>query len=494
MERLACVNVPAFPLQLLLRHHPDWANHPVAVVAEDKPQGLILWVNEKARRKGVVPGLRYAGGSSLAAGLRAGVVPSAEVEEGVALLTEKLMRFTPHVEPSVAGPGVFWLSVAGLNLLHPSLREWADSIRAFLEGGGLWGNVVVGFSRFGTYVVARAQRGAVLFEDPSEECAAARQVSLNCLDLGPDFQMTLVKLGVKTVAQLLSLPAAGLAERFGREAYRIYRMAAGDLSAPLQPHPAREPIRQMLVLDDPETEVTRLTFLVKRLLHPVLSALVARRQALAELALHLLLERKERHEERIRPAAPTLDPVQLLELVRLRLEALELAAGVIEIELTAEGSPAMEEQLRFFQERPRRDLDAANRALARLRAEFGDGAVVQARLRDGHLPEARFTWQPLEKVALPKARHLAKRTLVRRILAKPVSLPSQPRTHEDGWLLLGPGFGPVNRLCGPYILSGGWWIREIHREYYFVETQRGDLLWVYYDKRRRRWFLQGWVE
>ena len=66
MVRLACVDLPAFPLQLLLRRHPEWASYPAAVVAEDKPQGLILWVNERARQQGVLPGLRYAAALSLA--------------------------------------------------------------------------------------------------------------------------------------------------------------------------------------------------------------------------------------------------------------------------------------------------------------------------------------------------------------------------------------------------------------------------------------------
>jgi protein ImuB len=52
----------------------------------------------------------------------------------------------------------------------------------------------------------------------------------------------------------------------------------------------------------------------------------------------------------------------------------------------------------------------------------------------------------------------------------------------------------VDKLTGPYIFSGGWWNREIHREYYFAETRRGDLLWLYFDRVRRRWFLQGAIE
>ena len=66
--------------------------------------------------------------------------------------------------------------------------------------------------------------------------------------------------------------------------------------------------------------------------------------------------------------------------------------------------------------------------------------------------------------------------------------------HDNGRLLLEPKYGAVEKLSGPYIFSGGWWNREIHREYYFAETRRGDLLWIYYDRVRRRWFLQGYIE
>jgi len=47
---------------------------------------------------------------------------------------------------------------------------------------------------------------------------------------------------------------------------------------------------------------------------------------------------------------------------------------------------------------------------------------------------------------------------------------------------------------GPYVVSGGWWASTVHREYYFIETRRGDLLWTFYDRKRRRWFLHGKVE
>jgi protein ImuB len=504
--RLACVDLPAFPLQLLLRRHPEWAAYPAAVVAEDKPQGLILWVNEKARRLGVLPGLRFAAAFSLATDLRAGAVAPAEIQETIGELTHRLMCFTPEVEPSSEEPGVFWLNGMGLKLLYPSSEKWIQALHVDIAAQKFQVSVVAGFTRFGTYAVAKTKKGITVFNDPAEERRVAHAVPLSRLDLDPDFRDTLFKLGIRTVGALLSLPPVGLRERFGPKAHRLYHMAGGDLWTPLAPCKPEELVQQHRILDDPENDTTRLLFLIKQLVHPMLGTLAARAQALAALWLSFLIDRSGWLKEQIRPAVPTLDSNQILDLVRLRLESMQFSAGIAEIALEAEACAATVEQLRLFSEGPKRDLDAANRALARLRAEFGDGAVVHAKLANGHLPEARFAWEPLSRVKLPRndlnglndwnvLNCPTAKVLVRRIMAKPILLPGGPRhTHEDGWLMLGHKYGSVDKLAGPYVLSGGWWNKEIQRDYYFAETRRGAIAWVYYDRVRRRWFLQGWIE
>ncbi|MBI2884165.1 MAG: DNA polymerase Y family protein [Candidatus Methylomirabilis oxyfera] len=507
MDRLACVSLPALPLQLLLQRHPEWAAQPVAVVSEDRPHGLIRWVNAAARKAGVRSGLCYAAGCSLAADLRASVVPSAEINEAVEAIMERLRHFTPEIEPSAEEPGVFWLNGTGLTRLYPSYEAWARLIAADLSHEGFRATVVVGFTRFGTYAVARAKdrEETVIYESSADERAAARQVRLECLELDPDLRDTLVKLGVTTVGALLALPAGGLLTRFGPAAYRLHRMASGELWMPLQPQKPQEPIRQRLVLDDPETDAMRLLFRLKGLLHPLLKTLAVRGEALVELTLRLQLDGGEWREECVCPAAPTLDPVQILDLIRLRLDAGTHAthanawvpragsrlAGVIEMELTAAGVQTLSEQRRLIVERPRRDLEAANRALARIRATFGDEAVGRVRLADAHLPEASFRWEPLEQGLGVRSQgsgvklntqhstlKTEKRSLVRRIFTRPVPL----------------RLPPDSTLHGPYIVSGGWWGRETHRDYYFAETRRGELLWVYHDQDRRYWFLHGTVE
>jgi len=303
----------------------------------------------------------------------------------------------------------------------------------------------------------------------------------------------LLKLGVKTVGRFIDLPAEGLERRFGREAYRLHRLASGAVRLPLQADRPTPPAFQRRCLDHVETNVGRLMGVVEQLMQPLLETLAGRNQAAAEVRFGFRFERLGEHSECVRPAEPTLDAAQLIELIRLRLQALrKLPDGVVEVLLLSRGTPATRKQLDLLARRPRRDLAAANRALARVRAELGSEAVSHARLREGHLPEARFAWDKLDQLNPPRPREVDSGTLVRRIYTRPVPLPS--RHEPDGWMLRGLAQGPVVRVLGPYIVSGGWWRRPVQREYHFAETQKGELLWIFYDRPRRRWFLQGRVE
>ena len=354
--------------------------------------------------------------------------------------------------------------------------------------------MVIGFTRFGTYALAKSRRTVTLFDDPESEKVAASRVLLTRLRFDAGTRDALRKLGIETVGQFLSLPAGGLLQRFGPEAKLLHDLASGTLWNPLQPRPAVEPLSNRMELDFPETDVVRLVFCVKRLLHPLLEKLVEREQALWELFLTLHFEDAPSTTERLRPAEPTMEITQLLNLIHLRLEAITFPAGVTELSIEVVGVPASREQLRLYANRPRRDLAAAARALARIRAEFGESAVVRPVLKDGHLPEATFAWEPLEKLTRVDVAAPYSPMLIRRVLETPMPLPLRDRREPEGWLLHDWRMGPVTRIDGPYEISGGWWGGGVQRAYHFLETQRGDQLWVYYDVKRRRWFLHGVVE
>lgn len=497
MDRPACIDVPALPLQIVTRRHPSWSGFPLAVVDRDTPQGVIQWLDERARAKRLRAGMRYAEALSVVPDLRADVVSPDAVASAVSAIARRVQDFSPVVEAAPDSPGVFWSSAAGLSLLYPTLHDWARAVRAGLGEIGFHTNVVVGFSRFGTYALARTLSGIRVLESAVEEEQATRAVALERLDFEPALLATLDKLGVRTVGTFLRLPAPGLLERFGERAYRLHRMASGALGPATDPVASEHVEQAKLLLDEPVADAMHLVFLVKGLLEPILERSAKAHAAITSLHLRFVLDRRESVIETVRPAEPTLDGAILLELVQLRLHASRLPAGVTELELRVETARATRTQLDLFAASRRRDLDAGARALARLRAELGEAAVVRARLREGHLPEAGFAWEPIDRLRAPQARKVRVRTLVRRMHARPLPLPPLPASERnDAWLDRGTvdDYGRVLRFVGPYVVSGGWWVAAVHREYHFIETARGDLLWAYYDRQRRRWLLQGAVE
>ena len=480
MGRMACINIRELPLQLLLKQYPQWRQHPVAVVEEEKPQSSILWVNETSRRAGILPGMRYTAALALNRHLRAGTVSVIEIERTIQDILKQLDRFSPEVEPAEDEPGIFWLNVSGLARLFGSLEIWAKQTHSELYKQGFSTTIVVGFNRFNSYLIAKARNSVCVLSSPETEIVQSRQVMLDCLNLDPEFRDQLKQLGIDTIDDFLQLPEAGVARRFGQQAHTFYRLAAGEFFLPFQPRQVCSPPRSHTNLDRPESNSIRLLFLIKQLLHPLLNTVAENNQVIAALEIRMLLENGCQQVEQIRPAKATRDIPILVDLIRLCLERTILKTGVIELSIEADTIPASHETKNLFPKNPRRNLGAALCALARIRAEFGQDSVVRARLKPAHLPEARVEWEQFEQFPSPHPRLVRRRPLVRRLYAQPKPL------HGNS-----PGSW---RATLGYLITGGWWRREIRREYHFTTIGKGETLWVYYDQRRHRWYVQGRVE
>jgi|GEM_PF-173748 len=606
-RRIACVYLPELPLQLLLRRHPDWRGMPSAVVDRDHAQGVLVHVNETARNTRILPGMRYGAALSLEAQLRAAPVEAGVVNTAIGNLTRTLHAFTPGVEPASDMPGAFWLDASGLTPLYPSLDGWARRVHTCLTGDGWDASLVVGFTRFGAYVVAcalapcaertgrssgepapragrtgrssdepapragrtgrssdepapragrtgrssgepapragrtgrssdepapcagrtgrssdepapcaertgrssgepapRAGRtgrssgephaSVVVFPSPAAEAKQVRRVPLERTGIDVRARDRLARLGIHTVGTFIALPAAGIRRRFGEAAAALHRQASGEDDTPIQPLPPCEPVAVSAHIDHPETRLDRLIAVTGKYLHALMRRMNESGQHLADVTITLSFDNGRSVREHLRPASPTPDTPRVLNLVRLRLESLALPAGVVDLHIEATGVPEHTVQSDLFATRPARDLEAAARALARIRADLGEEAVARAVLRDAHLPEARFAFEPVERIPVPAPRGVSLPPRVRRILARPVAFSATRERNAGARIVAHIDEGRIRETHGPFSVSGGWWQREVHREYYYVRTADGRVLWMYYDRRRMGWFLQGEVE
>lgn len=396
-----------------------------------------------------------------------------------------LQRFSPEVESSQKEAQVFWLNASGLSAIYASLRDWGMQLSTTLDKS----RIAIGFSRFGSYAAAKhTKHPLVCFESTAEETNYIERVPLRCLKLDDKDIQLLDALGIYTVGAFARLPAATLRQRFGDDGVRLHQQAcsvffpaiqsAMHTHDPLCAAAILEPLYQHIELLEPDNNLDRLLFSIKRVLHALIAKVALKQAAIIQLELFLHCESRFSTSVHIKPAEATLDAAQLLQLLQLKLLSTALPERVVSLDLHAQTIPATRDQLLLFAKKPRRPLADANRALARIRAEYGEHTVLSVVLCEAHLPEAQFQWQPLSRLHEAQPGSLSLQCLVRRFYVTPVSIPTPP---------------PPRLEFGPYVLQGGWWNASIRRDYYFARDATGSWSWIFFDHKRHSWFVQGKV-
>lgn len=527
-SRIACLHLPDLAMQLLLRDNPRFAGKPAVIVDRVSPQATIRAMNHAAKQRGLSLGMRYGTARGLVPELRGATVSDERIEAALTELTTALQVFTPAVEKSERLHGVFWLDPMGLRHIYGDERTWAQSIYKYLSGRGYHASIIVGFGRMRTQAIARVSKGAHVITHLPRERELAAQVALCKLDISARLLEGLTQLGIETLGDVVRIPKDELRNRFGDEAKTLHEEAVDDSHLPVQRELFEEALCVRIEVDPPDNDQARLLFGIKRDLPMLMHALQERAEALTALSLQIIWDGKggqNDHIERIEPAEPTRDVALLTDLIRLRLARMFDARtrGVVQedvrgqrrietIIMTAESVSLRREQLALFATTPKRDPKAAHRAIARLRAAFGETSTTVAKLQPAHLPEARFQLVPVKDLPTRSPPPVEKRG-PKKVVAVAESVPSKEARPEapqrarrvlrhpetlksaaDNTPILPKRFGELQSLQGPYRISGGWWNRLVERDYHDAFTSTGDIVWVYYDKRRQHWFLHGWVE
>jgi protein ImuB len=442
--------------------------------------------------------MRYAAARGILPTLRAAAIDPEQRADLLGHIFLALNDFSPRVEPDTTHEGSFFLDPSGLAYLHGGPEQWGHAVSQRLIGMELSASVITGFQRARTLAVAQTHRGVWLIPSPTRELELVGPLPLRSLGIPSQICDALEVLELSTVFDLLSMDRGALAERFGPQVGALHLSMGGGQAPLLSPHVPHDPIQVEHHLEPPEIDKHRLLFRIKSMLPALLRELSHKALALQTLHLEYSDERGGTFHDPIQPASPTLELMQIMDLLRLRLEAKRFNAPVNRVLIRLEGVHAKRRQLELFRVHEHRDLEAAAQAIARIRALFGAESVSRARLQAAHLPEAGLRYERADSLTFPTGSSPSSSTsappLVRRLHERPIPLRSPDPSEPQRWPDLVTRYGLVLRRHGPWKLNGGWWARMIERDYYYLETSCGALLWVFRDHPRSRWFLHGAVD
>lgn len=404
------------------------------------------------------------------------------------------LQWSSQVSPCVpvegSGLATLWLEIGASRQLFGSAEALRARIAVDLAALGYNATLGIAPTPQGAALLARAggsgasRPGAGHTHNAatlSELRALLRPLPLSLLALAPAQLAALRSTGLRTIGELLALPTAALAQRFGTDASDYLQRLCGQAPDPLHMLQAPAQFFSRCEFSYALTDTTALLFPLQRLLAGLQGYLRSLDRAVQRYTL--LLEHRQHANTRLEIglARPTREAAPLLTLARERLAALALAAPVQALALEAqEFLQPLVQQLDCFSQSAQRS-EQLQTAIDRLVARLGDQAVQTLRGAADHRPERAWTALAAQhSVSAPAA--VASAAVAAASLLRPCWLLTEPRRIAV----------PRELLAGPERIESGWWDgADIARDYYLARGAAGARWWVYRDLRSGAWHLHG---
>ena len=549
----ACIFVPDFPVEALLRAEPELRSRSLAVLEGKAPLQKVFAVNENARRTGVSQGmtkLQIEACSGLI--LRARSLPQEDVAH--AALLDCAQSFSPRVE--AAGCDTIVLDLAGLQPLFGPLPKIARALARRASDLGLEGSVAVAGNSDAATLAARGFSGVTVIPEGKEaEHLGSLPVEVlfeNSTQESAHLLETFSRWGIRKLRDLAALPDIALSERLGQAGVHLQALARGATSRTLVPVELPLIFEEVVELEYPLVLLEPLAFLLGRLLKQLCARLEARALATQELRLRLELENgwqaedfsttngatsvlarpsgaqaRQSFQRTLRLPVPLLDPKTFLKLLQLDLKAHPPGAPIVKIHLAAEPVRPRAAQNGLFLP-PAPEPEKLELTLARIAGIVGDDKVGSLELLDTHRPEGfrmqRFAPESFSSQRHPSAtlragsdteknsshfsvqenssvspclRGECDLVTALRIFRPPINVAVIMQEGKPAYINCPRNKamqGEILWAAGPWRSSGDWWEREgWARDEWDIAVQGVDiaLYRLVRDRLGGRWFLEG---
>jgi protein ImuB len=525
MRRTVSLWFPYWPVERLERAHrrrnaapaePAAPRGPLVLAAAGQGGVRLTAVSPGAEAEGLAPGMTLADARALVPGVAGRLAePEADARE-LAALADWCIRFTPCV--AVDGGDGLLLDVTGCARLHGGevamLARMAKAMRGigFTVRAGLADTPGAAWAAARFLAGAGADGGVVVPRGGARDMLAPLPAA--ALRLPPEAAAGLERLGLRRVADVIGLPRAPLAARFGTAVGRRIDQALGRESEPLVLRRPVPPCRVRRVFAEPLIDHAGLAAAVGDLVAELCLLLESRAEGVRRLELALFRVDGVRSAIAVGAARPVRDAVHLERLLAVRLETLDPGFGVEAMALSAAVvEPLGPEQAGLTRARAGEASPGALAALVdRLANRLGASAVMRLVPRESHVPERAVACLPAMAPGsgAPGSGAPGSGEPWRCDVPRPLRLFPRPEPVEA--VAMVPDSPPVMflwrgrahriaRAEGPERLAAEWWRTprtdgRDFRDYYRVEDETGARFWLYRHgpygaDGAARWYLHG---
>ena len=470
--------IPALPLQAF--SHTLIESAPVAIFERDGRRPRIVARNQKAARLGIHLQSSLAEATALTDALI--TLPREPLRETALLtrLAEATSRLTPnvHINPSFG----LLLDVTASLTLFGGAQALQQHAQAISQTQHTRTHVVLAPTASGARWLARAHRQLIVTERIGPWLD---DLSLDTTDFSTDLIDELHALNLHSLAALRRLPASELSRRYGTAMTHALARAYGEVTEPLPFWQPEVRFNESVEFLDLAREQDHWMPGVEALLLQLQDFLLQRAATSALIAFRFHEGSLKLTEFSLQAAHGMHLASDWLRLFNARIERLPIPHEISSLSLACEQTEPMQfADVDLFDQSKLRDREwSALTTLLKLR--LGDGAL--------HPPSCNVNALPESRKALPES--------------ATSNLTPHPSTNPNirpTWLVNPPkrlterevnAFTRSLYLQQPERIAEHWshpdGARSTQRDYYIARTPDHRALWVYRERPRNDWFLQG---
>jgi protein ImuB len=468
---------------------------------------MLVAVDARAERLGLNPGLALAQARAMHPDLV--VVPEDQAADRLLIdqLADWCQRYTPLV--AVDPPDGILLDVSGCTHMFGGEAALVDDLAERVANFGFTLRAAIA-STIGT-ASAAARFSPLSSVAPGGERAVLEPLPIAALRIDADTVAALARVGLKRIGDLIDLPRAPLAARFGAHLLRQLDRALDREDEPLNPrlpvapYVAEQRFAEPIMREEDVLGVTeRLAMRLKVMLE---------RRGEGARSFELALFRTDGAVRRVAVATsrPLRDPPAIRALFVERLASLadaldpgfgfDLARLSV---LTAEPCPP--QQIGLTDSEDQAELD---RLVDRLSARLGSRRVSRLVAQDSHIPEQACALVAAQAVGPAQAGWAEFREFRRTVdlSPRPPRLLLRPEPIEA--VAAVPDGPPIRfrwrralheviAAHGPERIEGEWWSEDggPARDYFHIEDRAGRRFWLfradlYHLTASPSWFMHG---
>lgn len=414
-----------------------------------------------------------------------------------------LRRWAGRYAPMVArdGPDGLMADVSGVPHLFGGEAGLRDDLQARLERAGLAAVSAIAGTRGAAYALARHGGGII----PDGRLAQGLgPLPISALRVDHDTAQGLARVGLTRINDLVPLPRAPLARRFGQGLVMRLDQALGQHAEPVAAETDPPHFGVRMTLPEPIGLQADVMAGLARLLDRLCAKLAVSRMGARRVRLELRRVDRGVVLVNIGLARPMRDPARISALFTKGVESIDAGFGIDALRLTAPVvEPLAPEQIGGSTVRYE---DALADLLSSLGNRIGFDRVLRLLPADSLIPERSQIIAPAAySTPKPARHHTGPSRPITLFAPEPVmSASGHPPSHFR-WRRM--RFTTL-RAMGPERIAPEWWFddppwRSGLRDYWRVETQEGPRLWLFVTPQTsgasdwggpnggKNWYVQG---